>query len=504
MRVRSFLRIGAGAALAAALVATGDVFPQRGKDRDGKDRGGKAAGHQAATAPKQAGAGPAMTRPAGQPKAAPRPAGSREGPKGVAKGGGDGPNPKVGGGPGTGDRAASGFQRPTAPKTADARPGGPKAGGDARPQAKTADRRPTRPGGGASSDQLNDFLGGGSGRPGSDRPRPDTADRPGVAKKDDRRDVGKNDDRRDVGRKDDRRDIDRKDDRPGVGKKDDRRDIDRKDDRPVVGKNDDRREIPRKDDRPGATVEGDVNIGGKTVNYVDNQKAWVNNRQATGNQVRANAGNRYAAAYTSGGYRAGAGGGYAYNRGWAGRGAYYGWTPTSYAALGTFVGASAVAAQPTYYAYGDGGNVYYEGDNVYVGGRVAGTAEEYAKQALAFVAAAPAPEKAADAEWLPLGTFAVTREDVEDSQAMIELAISKQGVLAGTYYNEATGTSRPLKGTLDAKSQRVAVGPADGKNTDLVLETGIYNLTQDEAPGLVHFGTAESTPILLVRLKAPK
>ena len=47
----------------------------------------------------------------------------------------------------------------------------------------------------------------------------------------------------------------------------------------------------------------------------------------------------------------------------------------------------------------------------------------------------------------------------------------------------------------------MAVGPADGKKTDLVLETGIYNLTQDKAPGLVHFGTAESTPILLVRLK---
>jgi len=496
MHVRPFLRVGAGAALVVALAATGDVFPQRGKDRDDKDRGGKAAGHKAGSAPKQGGAGPAMTRPAGGPKAAPRPGGSREAPKGVARSGGDGPKPKVGGGPATGDRAAGGFQRPTGPKTADARPAGPKAGGgDTRPQPKTADRRPTKPGGGASSDQLNDFLGGGSGRPGSDRPRPDTADRPGGAKKDDRRDVGK---------KDDRRDIDRKDDRPGIGKNDDRRDVDRKDDRRVAGTKDGLPDTPRKDGRPGVTVEGDVNVGKKTVNYVDNQKAWVNNRQTTGNQVRANAGNRYAAAYTSGGYRAAAGGGYGYNRGWAGRGAYYGWSPTSYAALGTFVGASAVAAQPTYYAYGDGGNVYYEGENVYVGGQAAGTAEEYAKQALALVAAAPPPEKAADAEWLPLGAFAVTREDVEDSQAMIELAISKQGVLAGTYYNEATGTSRPLKGTLDAKSQRVAIGPADGENADLVLETGIYNLTQDEAPGLVHFGTAEATPILLVRLKAPK
>ena len=86
---------------------------------------------------------------------------------------------------------------------------------------------------------------------------------------------------------------------------------------------------------------------------------------------------------------------------------------------------------------------------------------------------------------------------------MIELAISKQGVLAGTYFNEATGVSRPLKGTYDPKSQRVAIGLADGENTDLVLETGLNNLTQDEAPGLLHFGTDESTAILLVRLKAP-
>ena len=61
----------------------------------------KAAGHKNATAPKQAGAGPAMTRSAGGPKTAPRPGGSREAPKGVAKAGNDGPKPKVGGGPAT-------------------------------------------------------------------------------------------------------------------------------------------------------------------------------------------------------------------------------------------------------------------------------------------------------------------------------------------------------------------------------------------------------------------
>jgi hypothetical protein len=470
MRVQPLLRIGAGAALAVALVMAGDVYPQRGKDR-----GGKSAGHKAANASKAGGAGPAMPRPAGGPPGRGPAGGSRDGPKSVAKSGGDGPNPKLGGGAGTGDRTA-GFQRPT-PKTADRTPGGPKTGTGGRPDAKAADSRPTRPGGGASSDQLNDFLGGGRQR--ADRPRPDTADRPGIGKKDDRPD--RKDDR--SVRKGDR--SDRKDDRS-----------DRNENRPAAGKD---------DLRPDVTVEGDVTVGGRTnVNYADNQKAWVDNRHATGNQVRVNSGNRYGGAYTSGAYRRGVAGGYPYNRRWAGRGAYYGWTAPTFAGLGAFLGASAVAAKPSYIAYGNGGNVYYEGDNVVVNGTAAGTAEEYAKQALAFVAAAPAPDKIDDAEWLPLGTFAVTREDVEDSQAMIELAISKQGVLAGTYYNEATGASRPLKGTLDPKSQRVAVGPADGENADVVLETGLYNLTQDEAPGMVHFGTTESTPILLVRLKQPQ
>jgi hypothetical protein len=403
-----------------------------------------------------------MTRPAGGPKAGPQ----RDTPRApAAKSPGAGS--KLAGGSGAGGKGPGNFQRPTTNRPGDARPGTPKIGGD----SKIADRRPDRPGGGASSSELNDFLGGGSGRPGIGK-----GDRPEIGKKDDRPVIGK------------------KDDRPGIG---------RKDDRPIIGKKDDR-PIGKKDDRPDVVVGGDVNIGGgNRVNYADNKKTWVDNRHATGNQVRVNAGNRYANVYASGAYRRGVVGGYPYYNGWASRGSYYGWRAASFVALGTFLGA-AIAREPTYYAYGDGGNVYYEDNTVYVNGQPAGTAEQYAQQAQGFVAAAPPPEKAADADWLPLGAFALTREDVEDSQGMIELAINKQGVLAGTYYNEATGASHSLKGTLDQKSQRVAIGFADGQKEDVVLETGIYNLTQDEAPGLVHFGTTQTTPVLLVRLQPPE
>jgi len=443
MRAQLLLRIGCTSALVMGFLVAGDGYSQR-------KGGGKAAGHKAAGAPRPANAGPAMTRPAGGPKAGPPRAPA-------AKGSGAGA--KLAGGPGAGGKGPGNFQRPTANRPGDARPGAPKIGGD----SKIADRRPDRPGGGASASELNDFLGGGSGRPGTG-----------------------------------------KGDRPAIGKKDDRPPIGKKDDRPIIGKKDDRLGIGKKNDRPDVVIGGDVNIGGgNRVNYADNKKTWVDNRHATGNQVRINAGNRYANVYASGAYRRGVVGGYPYYNGWASRGAYYGWRAASFVALGTFLGA-AIAREPTYYAYGDGGNVYYEDNTVYVNGQPAGTAEQYAQQAQGLVAAAPPPEKAADAEWLPLGTFALTREDVEDSQGMIELAINKQGVLAGTYYNEATGASHSLKGTLDQKSQRVAIGFADGQKEDVVLETGIDNLTHDEAPALVHFGTTQTTPVLLVRLQPPE
>jgi hypothetical protein len=272
--------------------------------------------------------------------------------------------------------------------------------------------------------------------------------------------------------------------------------------RPDIGKGN-RPEIGQ-GNQPNVVVGGDVNVGNRnSINYAQNRQGWVGNRHATGNQVRANAGNRYAGAYPSGAYRRGVVGGYPYYGGWPGRNPYYGWRTASYASLGAFMGASfaAAAAQPVYYGYGSGGNVYYQDNTVYVNDQAVGTPEQYVQQAISLVSAAPA--QVTDTDWLPLGVFAFTREDVDDSQGIIELAINKEGVLAGTYYNESTGVSRSLKGTLDQKSQRVAVGFGDGKNTDMVLDTGIYNLTQDEAPAILHRGTEESTPVLLVRLQPP-
>ncbi len=341
------------------------------------------------------------------------------------------------------------------------RPGEVRPGGVTRPSIPSV----TRPGSGPSSGQLNDFLGidnkpvGGAGSSSS------IADRLPNRKPDN---------------------IQRPDDRPNIQKP-----------------NIDRDNIAKVGDRIGDSNKvdvGNVNIG-NSIDFSKNRNAWVNNIHNAGDQIRTHAGNRFTSIYANGRYRYGVVGGYPYYVGWTTLGPYYGWRPITYVTLGTFIGATWANATPVYYAYGTGGNVYYENNVVYVNDQPAGTPAEYAAQASALVAAAP--ETTVDTEWMPLGVFALTQEGVDDSQTMLELAVNKQGVLAGTYCNEATQVSRALKGSVDKQSQRVAIGFADGKNSSLVFETGVQNLTQDEAPGLLHYGADMSVPVLLVRLNPP-
>ena len=55
---------------------------------------------------------------------------------------------------------------------------------------------------------------------------------------------------------------------------------------------------------------------------------------------------------------------------------------------------------------------------------------------------------------------------------------------------------------VDKKSQRAAF-VVSGK-TSPILETGIVNLTKDEAPALLHFSDGQSQQWLLVRLEEPE
>jgi hypothetical protein len=159
-------------------------------------------------------------------------------------------------------------------------------------------------------------------------------------------------------------------------------------------------------------------------------------------------------------------------------------------------------SEPTSYSYGE--NVYYSDEQVYYGDQPVATAEQYAQQAETIVASAP-ETKPASGDWMPLGVFALTQDGQAtgvDPTLFMQLAISKQGIIAGTLKNMATGQVQTLEGMADKASQRVAWGVAGQKRP--IVETGISNLTQDTAPALIHFADGQTQQWLLVRLPEPQ
>ena len=140
---------------------------------------------------------------------------------------------------------------------------------------------------------------------------------------------------------------------------------------------------------------------------------------------------------------------------------------------------------------------------MYYGDQQVATAEEYAQQAEVIATSAPEADPA-KAEWMPLGVYAATQDGQANGATptlFMQLAISKEGIIAGTFSNKSTGETQTLEGMADKKSQRVA-WTVKGK-TRPIVETGVGNLTQDTTPALVHFADGTTQQWLLVRLPDP-
>ncbi len=174
------------------------------------------------------------------------------------------------------------------------------------------------------------------------------------------------------------------------------------------------------------------------------------------------------------------------------------WTPATWPAVGASMGWAA-GVQPVTYSYGN--NITYQDDQVYYGNQPVATAEQYYQQASTLAQSAPVPDAKAD-DWMPLGVFAFVQKEQSDPHYVMQLAINKSGTIEGNYSDVVSGTNVPIQGAVDKRTQRAAW--TVGKNKNTVCETGIYNLTQDEAPALLHIGKDKTQQWLLVRLKQPE
>src|SRR5262249_43405429 len=123
-------------------------------------------------------------------------------------------------------------------------------------------------------------------------------------------------------------------------------------------------------------------------------------------------------------------------------------------------------------------------------------------QATAIADAGAKAEPPNDEKWEPLGVFAMVKGEETTSNDIFQLAINKDGVIRGNYYNATTDTVTPVKGSLDLKTQRAAWTVGDKKDT--VFEAGLYNLTKEETTMLVHFGKDNTEQRTLVRIEQPK
>lgn len=174
------------------------------------------------------------------------------------------------------------------------------------------------------------------------------------------------------------------------------------------------------------------------------------------------------------------------------------WNAANWGTAAAYVGYS--QQPPVYYDYGT--SVVYDDSNVYVDGQNVGTSQQYYDQAATLATTGAQANASPDGDWLPLGVFALTKQDATKSDVTIQLAVNKAGVIRGNYTDKALNKNQVVQGSVDKQTQRVAFTVGD--NTTNVVETGLYNLTKSEAPALIHFGKDRTEQWLLVRLQNPE
>jgi hypothetical protein len=137
-----------------------------------------------------------------------------------------------------------------------------------------------------------------------------------------------------------------------------------------------------------------------------------------------------------------------------------------------------------------------------VNGDQVASADAYADQAMTVADQGRDAKPPKDDEWQSLGVFGMIQDDEKVAQNIFQLAINKDGVVRGNYYNAVADSNQPVYGSLDPKTQRVAWSIGDKKT--IVYEAGLNNLTQAQTTVLVHYGKERTEQMLLVRLEEPK
>jgi hypothetical protein len=146
--------------------------------------------------------------------------------------------------------------------------------------------------------------------------------------------------------------------------------------------------------------------------------------------------------------------------------------------------------------------VIIQNNIVYINQQPVASADVFAQQAI-DLADLPAPAADATFEWMPLGTWALSADmDDPEPSIILQLAMSRDGIVSGTWYNRFNDASDAIEGRLDPETQRVALRKID--EPFVVLEVGLFNLSEPATSCLMHFGTLQTQVWHLTRLEMPE
>ncbi len=172
------------------------------------------------------------------------------------------------------------------------------------------------------------------------------------------------------------------------------------------------------------------------------------------------------------------------------------WVPATWGSVSGWVGWDSAR---TYYDYGN--NVTYQDNSVYYGDQPYASADDYAQQATTLADSAPADAGETSDQWLPLGVFGLMKNGQKSATLVLQIAVNHAGTVRGNAYDPTDDKTNTISGAVDKTTQRVAIR-VEGQD-GFVIDTGLYNLTQGQAPALLHTADGGTESDLLVRIKNP-
>jgi len=116
--------------------------------------------------------------------------------------------------------------------------------------------------------------------------------------------------------------------------------------------------------------------------------------------------------------------------------------------------------------------------------------------------ASPEEDQAvSDKQWMSLGVFGLAKPGQPEASVFVQLAVSREGEVAGESYDPKTKRKQPLVGSVDRKTDRVFWTMGADKAT--VMETELDSLSRAEGQVVVHYGDGRSETYTMSSVFAP-